>query len=322
MCGDQVEGLADAGQHAERQHIDLHDAERIDVILVPFDEIAVFHCRRADRNDGVQPVAGEHETADMLRQMARKTEQLVGVTDDTCDQLIAVIEAGMGSILAVITAAAAPETARQSRGDIFGEPERFADFANGAPRTIGNDRCGERRTLMAIAAIDVLNHFLAALMLEIDIDVGWLLAFGGDEAFEQQIDLGRIDGGDAECIADSGIRRRSPALTQDLLFVGDPHDVIDREKIGGDVQLTDQLQLFFQCGANIVRNAVGIAFGSTLPGEAGEMVIRRFAGQHRFIRIVITQLVERELDARGKAEGPGDRFRGSAKQAHHLGGCF
>jgi hypothetical protein len=35
----EIEGAADAGEHAERQHVDLEDAERVEVVLVPFDVV-------------------------------------------------------------------------------------------------------------------------------------------------------------------------------------------------------------------------------------------------------------------------------------------
>ena len=73
----QVEALADAGQHAERQHIDLHQAERVDVVLVPFDEGAVLHRGIVDRDDLVEPSFGQHIAADMLRQMAGEAQQPV-----------------------------------------------------------------------------------------------------------------------------------------------------------------------------------------------------------------------------------------------------
>jgi hypothetical protein len=50
MRAQQVEAFADAGQHAERQHVDLQDAERVDIVLVPFDEGAVGHRAVADRH--------------------------------------------------------------------------------------------------------------------------------------------------------------------------------------------------------------------------------------------------------------------------------
>ena len=43
-------GAADAGQHAEGQYVDLQDAERVEVVLVPFDQRAVRHRRVLDRH--------------------------------------------------------------------------------------------------------------------------------------------------------------------------------------------------------------------------------------------------------------------------------
>ena len=54
-------------------------------------------------------------------------------------------------------------------------------------------------------------------MLEIDINVGRLVTLSGDEALEQQIATRRIDFGNAEAIADGGIRRGSPPLAENPL---------------------------------------------------------------------------------------------------------
>ena len=72
---DQIETFADAAQHAQRQHVDLHHPDFVDVVLVPFDEGAVVHRGVADRHIFVEPVLGQHEAADMLRQMTRKFDQ-------------------------------------------------------------------------------------------------------------------------------------------------------------------------------------------------------------------------------------------------------
>ena len=57
MSFHELEGAADAGQHAERQNVDFQNAERIEIVLVPFDGGAVLHRRVGDRNDLVEPVA-------------------------------------------------------------------------------------------------------------------------------------------------------------------------------------------------------------------------------------------------------------------------
>ena len=43
MLFQQVETLADTAQHSQREHVDLENAERVQVVLVPFDGGAVFH---------------------------------------------------------------------------------------------------------------------------------------------------------------------------------------------------------------------------------------------------------------------------------------
>ena len=94
-----------------------------------------------------------------------------------------------------------------------------------------DDGRDDRGAMPAIAAVDILHHLLAPRMLEIDVDVGRLQPLLRQEALEQQIDLGRIDRGDAEHVADGRIRRRSPALAQDLLAARIMHDVVHGQEI-------------------------------------------------------------------------------------------
>ena len=70
--------------------------------------------------------------------------------------------------------------------------------------------------VVAVGLVDPLDHLLAPLVLEIDVDVGRLAALVRDEAFEQQLVLDRIDRGDAEHEADHRIGRRAAPLAQDV----------------------------------------------------------------------------------------------------------
>src|SRR3546814_16110293 len=76
-----------------------------------------------------------------------------------------------------------------------------SDVCSSDLRAVADDGCGQRRALAAILLIDVLHDLLAALVLEVDVDVGRLLALGGDEALEQQVHARGIDLGDAEAEA-------------------------------------------------------------------------------------------------------------------------
>ena len=78
MPAQQVEGAAQAGQHAEAQHIDLEDAERVDVVLVPFEDGAALHGGVGHHGELDQRPAGDDEAADMGGGMAGEVEDLLG----------------------------------------------------------------------------------------------------------------------------------------------------------------------------------------------------------------------------------------------------
>ena len=51
MLFQQGKRLADASEHAEAEHVDFQQAERIEIVLVPFDHGAVLHGGVADGDD-------------------------------------------------------------------------------------------------------------------------------------------------------------------------------------------------------------------------------------------------------------------------------
>src|SRR5262245_974913 len=108
-------------------------------------------------------------------------------------------------------------------------------------------------------------------MLEIDVDVRRLLALGRDEALEQEIDLGRIDIGDGEAIADGRIGGGTPALAEDALRAREADNVVDSEEVASVVQFGDERELLPQRIANPIRNAVAETPSSAFPGEIFEM---------------------------------------------------
>src|SRR5262249_50043728 len=124
---------------------------------------------------------------------------------------------------------------------------------------------GEAGAVAAVFGVDVLDHLLAPLMLEIDIDVGRLVAGGADKALEQDVDARRIDRGDAETVADDGVGGRAPPLAQDAARPRKPHDVVDGQEITGVVEPVDQLQLVLDQIAYLVRDLASFV----IPAKAG-----------------------------------------------------
>ena len=86
--------------------------------------------------------------------------------------------------------------------------------------------------MAAVSVVDVLDHLLAAIVFEVDVDVRRFLALLGDETLEQKVDLFGIDLGNTEAVADYRIRRRATALAQDAFGARKFNDSVDgRESI-------------------------------------------------------------------------------------------
>ncbi len=103
------------------------------------------------------------------------------------DRRIFGIKPGLTDVLVGQAVAIAPHGFGQRRCDVRRQPERLADFADGAARAIVHDRRANGGALAAIAFVNILDDLFAPLVLEIDIDVGRLIAVCRNEAGEQQV---------------------------------------------------------------------------------------------------------------------------------------
>jgi len=108
------------------------------------------------------------------------------------------------------------------------ETESAADVAQRAACAVRDHRGGQSRAFSSVPGVKILDHLLAALVLEIDVDVGRLAALAADEALEQQVRALRVHRGDAQAVAHRGVGRRAAALAQDALPAREAHDVVRR----------------------------------------------------------------------------------------------
>ena len=94
-------------------------------------------------------------------------------------------------------------------------------------------------------------------MFEVDIDIGGLVAFRRDEAFEQKIVSLRVDLGYAEDETDGGIGGRAAPLGQDAALAGEADDVVNGEKIGCVAELGDELQFMSSVASTLAGTPAG-----------------------------------------------------------------
>ncbi len=124
------------------------------------------------------------------------------------------------------------------------EAQSLACLARRRASAIGDDVGGHGRAEFAVALIDVLNRALALLSAgQVKIDVRPLAALLGEKALEEQIHANRIDGGDAERVADHAVGRRAASLRQNALAPAELHDVPDDKEVAGKPELGDERQL-------------------------------------------------------------------------------
>ena len=250
--------------------------ERVDVVLVPFDEGAVVHRGVADRHGLGQRPLGQDEAADMLRQMARHADQLLGELDRALEVRVAQIEPGVaGARVGKLGLHMAPDGRGERGGDVLAQPHHLADLADRRARAVMDHGRRDPGAVAAVFLIDVLDHFLAPLMLEIDVDVGRLAPLLGNEPLEQQVAGRRVDRGDAEAIADRAVRRAPAALAQDRRIerAREGDDVVDGQEVTREVELLDQLELVMELLQHLVRGAVGPAPRRTLPSQMLEILL-------------------------------------------------
>ena len=322
MPGNQLEALAHAAQHAQAQHVDLEDAQRIEVVLVPFDDGAVGHGRVGDGRELAQGPAGDDEAADVLREMPGKAPELVGQLQRHGQPPVGGIEAGLAHPLLgqpLAAAAATPDGTDQRPGHILRQAQRLTDLAHRAARAVADDGGRQAGAVTAVFLVNVLDHLLAALVLEVDVDVGRLVALGRDEALEQQIDAVGIDGGDAEAIADRRIGGRAAALAEDAARPREADDVVDGKKVGRVAELGDQFELARHQPAHAFGEAIGVAPGGALPAQAFELGLWRAPTGHHFVGVVVAQFLEAEGGLGGDLAAPFQGLGVVGKEPRHLG---
>ena len=316
----QLEGTPDAGEHAEPQHVHLDEPQRLEIVLVPLDHRAVVHGRVLDGNDLAQRPAGDDEPARVLGQMAGEAVQFPGQLQGQAQAPVRRIESLLAGALLVHRLRPHRSHGEQPVDRVLAQPHGPAGVAQGAAHAVGHHRRGQPGPFPAVLAVDVLDDLLAALVLEVHVDVGHFAPLGGDEALEQQVDAVRIDRSDLQAVAHRRVGGRAAPLAQDAQAAGGPDNVGDGEEVRGELQFTDERQLVFEGRPHPGGDALGIAPGRALPGHNLQLPLGCAAFTHHLLGVFVAQLFEREAAAFGDLHRIGQGTGMIAKEGNHLRG--
>src|SRR3546814_18884867 len=101
----------------------------------------------------------------------------------------------------------APDEAGEHLGEVARQAKRLPHLGDRAAGAVAGDDGGQRRAVPPIGLVYPLDDFFAPLMLEVDVDIGRLLALARDEAIEEHLVLDWVDRGDPKQETDEAIRR-------------------------------------------------------------------------------------------------------------------
>ena len=92
-----------------------------------------------------------------------------------------------------------------------GHLQHAADVAQHAARLQRAEGDDLRDLVAAVALLHVVDHLVAAVLAEVDVEVGHRHAFRIEEALEQQAEADRVEVGDGQRIGDQRARARAAA---------------------------------------------------------------------------------------------------------------
>ena len=146
--------------------------------------------------------------------------------------------------------------------------EDLAHFTHGHFGPVGDDVCGHCRAGMAVFRKNVLDDLLALLpRRKINVDVGPLASFFGQETFEEELHSYGVYGGDSKCITDGAIGSGSTSLAQDSLVACVAGNVLDDQEIACQIEFLDDAEFMRELFWNAWVGVLAIAFSRTDSNE-------------------------------------------------------
>ena len=291
---DHVEAVLQRRQHPETQQIELDQPHPGGVVFVPLDDGAVLHAGVLDRHHLADRAIGQHHAARVDAEVPRRLQQLHREVDDAGRDVVVVARRQLG----------APALHLLRPGVLLagGVPERLRHVAH---RVLGPvlDDVGD---LCGIAAPVLLEHPLddlfAAIGVEVDVDVGLLVAQRRQEPLERQLVEDRVDRGDVEQVADRRVGGRAAALAEDALAAGEGDDVVHDQEVAGEVLGLDHGELGLDA-LPVGVGEVGVLGGHRIPDQLPQPRHRRVALGHLLLRQRGLGAAQRERELVGEGDG-------------------
>ena len=202
------------------------------------------------------------------------------------------------------------------------------DVAHHRLRRHGAEGGDLRHRLGAVLVLHVLDHAVAAVLAEVDVEVGHGYPLRVEEALEQEVVAQRVEIGDAERIGDQRARARAaPRPHRHRVRLGPVDEVGDDEKVAGEAHLGNHLDLEFQA-----RAVLGLAPGTlvlageefcqaqceALAGLLREIILQAHPGRRGKRRQLALAQFQRQVAAARDLDAVGERLGNVGEQFRHF----
>jgi hypothetical protein len=97
--------------------------------------------------------------------------------------------------------------------------------------------------IVAVFAGAVFEHFGAAVVAEVEVDVGHRDAARVEETLKEQVVLDRVDQGDEQGVGDDRSGRRTARVVPDIIFSSVAAQIPHDQEVGVEAHLVDDAQL-------------------------------------------------------------------------------
>ena len=101
---------------------------------------------------------------------------------------------------------------------------------------------------IAVLLLDVLDHLAAALLAEVDVDIGRFPAAFVQEPLEEQVVFQRADVAQIQRVGHQRADARSAGRGRNALLAGEADEVPDDQEVVGETQLVDHVQFAIERG--------------------------------------------------------------------------
>jgi hypothetical protein len=264
---DEGDRLVQRGQHTETQEVELHQADRGAIVLVPLQDAAVLHASPLDRAHLDDGTIADHHATGVDAEVPRKVLDLRGEIEHVGGQGV---DRGRGVGVCGLGGKRRPAVDHLGERILLtrGVAESLGHVAHRRFGPIRDDVGDLRRVQATVLLVHVLDHLFAAAALDVDVDVGRTVSLGGQEPLEQQPERDRIGVGDAQRVADRGVGRRASPLAEDVVALAELHQVPNHEEITGKAELGDERELVIDLR---VRPSYPRLLARSIPGGGTEL---------------------------------------------------